>query len=87
MKEEHWKEGTLHQIELSNGDNMVVKVEGGFYYAPAWCRIHNKMEWLKLIEPINLDEVITILEMNDTVEEYEKYFIDKNRDKKIGLNI
>ena len=32
-----------------------------------------------------MDEVVAILEMQDTVEEYEKYYVEKNREKKVGM--
>ena len=78
-------EGHLFQIEFASGSNIIVKSEAGFFWCHSWCKIHEKMEWLKAIEPLNMDEVITILEISDTLEEYEKFFIEKNRTKKVGL--
>jgi hypothetical protein len=78
-------EGRLYQIELANGTNMIAKSEGGFFWLPSWCRIHERMEWLKAIEPFNCEEIITILEVPDSVEEYAEFFIEKNRPKKAGI--
>jgi hypothetical protein len=85
MSESKFKENVLYQVEFANGSNMIVKVKDGFFFAPTWCKMCERMEWLKAIEPFNVDEVITILEINDNVEEYEKFFTEKNREKRAGI--